>query len=207
MTDVAFVPSEHGTVGRVVQIDGEIVVETEDDSSQRVAGASLLHHHVFATKQHIAAYAFHMNHLSRAPFSDKISVGGEPGCAPRMMHDAALHDALWHDPLRVDIHALQGAHQQWRLRFQAATHHTHRKRFLLVLCHKVERRNVHHDISLMQIRLVGQSPPTSLHVDHDELAAIQARRVAMEHVFQPVVQGVARLHLIHKRPTLSLRTF
>lgn len=82
MTDVAFVPSEHGTVGRVVQIDGEIVVETEDDSSQRVAGASLLHHHVFATKQHIAAYAFHMNHLSRAPFADKYLWEANQGALP-----------------------------------------------------------------------------------------------------------------------------
>ena len=93
-----------------MEIDREIVVESEDDAPQRIALTALLDDEIVAALQHGTVALRHGDVAARSALTDEIVLATEIASAQPVC-DALLDDALGNDPLWVDIHAIDIARQ------------------------------------------------------------------------------------------------
>ena len=105
-----------------MEIDREVVIKTEDDTSQRIAFPAFLYDKILTTLKHRPVALRHRDDLTRGPFPDKIMFTLEITRA-QPMDNALLDDALRDDPLWIHVHAIDIARQQRCLGLQRARCH------------------------------------------------------------------------------------
>ena len=154
---------EEITARRIMQIDGEIIVESEDESAEAVALSSSLHDSVLLVEQHTTMHEIHIHLLARRAIHHVEPTTFTIRTAEVMYH-IFLHDASWHDPFRIDIHTLDGTRQERRLGGITTTSDAHRESILVIDRHQMKRWNVHQHISLVLVWRIGKTPTASLHI-------------------------------------------
>ena len=100
----AVITGEDSGRRRIVQIYAIIVVETENNSSKRIATPTPLHNGIVGTKEHVACNVLRCYNLTRVAVAHKVIVIIEIGVIADMVYYACLHYAFRYYPLRIEVH-------------------------------------------------------------------------------------------------------
>ena len=99
----------------IMQLDREVVIEAEDNSTQGVAFSTTLHYAVFARSKHASTNPCRIYLLARGTIGDIIVARPEVAHVSGMMHHILDDDAARNKPFRVQVHPLERAGKQWCL--------------------------------------------------------------------------------------------
>ena len=189
MGHAAVAAGEDGGVGRVVQVDAEVVVEAEDDASQGIAGASALDDEVVGRLEHGLCDAAGIDLLARGSVTYEVVVVCEVGAVAGMSGHAVLDDAARDDPLRVEVDALDVAREHRRLGCGRSDSDAHGEDGVAVDGLEVLRGEVDEDVFRVPPGIVGESPAAALHID-EQLGAAVLTGVVSELLLQLGVERI-----------------
>ena len=176
-----------------MQEHGELVLEAEHKTSQRVVVAALLCHTVFTTEQHALSHFANLHLLVGGTLKDVVSVTGEIGTVASMTYDILLQDASWDNPLRIDLHPLYLTAQQRCLRLRRATDYAHVQQTVVAIGIEVVGGDIDNDILTSFRNRIVQAPAGAFHIAEDALPLFSCRGI-FQHAFQLVVELVLRLN-------------
>ena len=169
----------------------EIILETEYKTSQRVVVATLLGHAIFAAEQHALCHLANLHLFVGGALIDVVSVASEIGTVASMMHNILLQDALWDNPLRIDLHPLYLAAQQGCLRLPGTTDDAHVQQAVVAIGIEMIGRDVDNDALARLWNRTTQTPTGALHIAQDALSLF-CSSIVLQHAFQLVVELILR---------------
>ena len=159
VAESALVIGEQPLVGRVVQVNRELVGKIELDAAERITGAGRLRHAERAIR-----LTLHLEAHARE----------DVGVAAVARHQLILDDRLRHVPGRVDQHVVHRRAEQRRRRLRLAGDDLGVP-LLLVVVYDPEReiRNIDHHIGAAE---VTRQPAPALHIGEHPINLLAARR-------------------------------
>ena len=100
---------EGGGVVGVVEVDGEVVGEAEDDAAEAVAGSAELGYSQPPGQHLVGCDLGGVEGVARRAVDDVISMACEVSRVSGVAGDIGLDDVLWDNPFGINLHVLDGA--------------------------------------------------------------------------------------------------
>ena len=170
MGECAPIAVEGATVVRVVQIDREVVGETEHDAPQGVACPTLLDDAHLTRTEAFSGDLLGIQGIARTAVDDRIAVTGEIGRVAAMMHHIGLDNVEGYTPLWVHLHIAEGTVEQRGLRGHGSTADAHIEHGITTDGPQLLGSDIHHHPTLMLTRMFDL-PATAFHI-HGQLMTL-----------------------------------
>ncbi len=116
---------EGGGVVGVVEVDGEVVGEAEDDAAEAVARAAELGYAHSPGQHLVGSDSGGSEGVARGPVDDEITVAREVGGVAGVAGDIGLDDVLGDNPFGIHLHVFEGAVEEGGLGECAAAADAH----------------------------------------------------------------------------------
>ena len=177
-----------------MQIDREVVVESEDDASQGIALASALHHSTGTRNQHGSRHPMQIHLLAGLHIPHIVVTCQEIAWVSGMAGHIVKNDAAWHKPFRIDIHSLDMTVEQWGLGLERSAADTHGERILPVYRHQLVSRDIDHNIFLMVPDIVLLSPSAPFHIHQHPVTLSFGKSSPVQLFLEYAVKRIFRLY-------------